>query len=120
MVERESKYPPESLSKQRRRIRRAEHSRAARSHRRESKGAGGGETDDDESGARNPQPNFQPHPFRIYRTERLAELFDVDRATIWRWRINGTLPPFVEIGGIRGLTEQQLGEVMRQRGAADA
>lgn len=65
-------------------------------------------------------PGFTPHPFRIYRTDRLAELFDVDRATIYRWRQSGVLPPFVEFGGIKGLTERQLAEVMQQRGAADA
>jgi predicted DNA-binding transcriptional regulator AlpA len=58
---------------------------------------------------------FHPHPFRLYRTERLAELFGVDRGTVWRWRKAGLLPPFVELGGIRGLTEQQVAEVLKQR-----
>jgi predicted DNA-binding transcriptional regulator AlpA len=63
-------------------------------------------------------PVFHPHPFRLYRTERLAELFGVDRATIWRWQKSGVLPPFVEIGGVRGLTEEQVAQVLAQRGGA--
>ena len=50
----------------------------------------------------------QAHPLRLYRVGRLAELFDVDRATIWRWSKDGTLPPPIEIGGIHGWTEQQV------------
>jgi predicted DNA-binding transcriptional regulator AlpA len=60
-------------------------------------------------------PTFSPHPHRLYRVERLADLFDVDRATIWRWRKAGLLPPFVEIGGVSGLTEEQVSEVLKQR-----
>lgn len=57
----------------------------------------------------------QPHPLRLYRVGRLAELFDVDRATIWRWRKSGVLPLFVKIGGIEGLTEQQVQKLLEQR-----
>lgn len=49
-----------------------------------------------------------PHPFRIYRTGRLADLFDVDPSTIWRWRRDGFLPPFAKIGGVEGLTGIQV------------
>jgi hypothetical protein len=59
--------------------------------------------------------DFGANPNRIYRPGRLAELFDVDGTTIWRWSKNGTLPQFVEIGGIRGLTEQQVTELLEQR-----
>ena len=52
-----------------------------------------------------------PSPYRIFRTNRLAELFDVDPSTIWRWRQDGTLPQFVKVGGVSGLTEVQLAEV---------
>jgi predicted DNA-binding transcriptional regulator AlpA len=65
-------------------------------------------------------PTFHPHPFRIYRPERLAELFGVDRATIWRWRKAGLLPPFVQIGGVSGLTEEQVSEVLKQRATEEA
>jgi len=62
----------------------------------------------------------KPSPFRIYRTHRLAELFDVDPSTIWKWRQNGTLPEPVRIGGVHGWTEDQLEELFarRRRGAA--
>jgi predicted DNA-binding transcriptional regulator AlpA len=63
-----------------------------------------------------------PHPLRFYRPGRLAELLDVDDATIWRWRKSGILPPPSEISpGIRGWTEEQIRELIEQRrGAADA
>src|SRR5689334_7462536 len=54
------------------------------------------------------------NPLRLYRPSRLAELFDVDESTIWRWRIKGVLPAFTQIGGIRGLTEQQVEQVLAQ------
>lgn len=69
------------------------------------------------------RPLQRPNPFRLYRTERLAELFDVDPSTIWRWRKSGELPPPVEIGGVHGWTEEQLREVIerrRQKDDADA
>jgi hypothetical protein len=43
------------------------------------------------------------HPFELYRPGRLAQLFHVDPTTIWRWQRDGTLPPFVQIAGIKGL-----------------
>ena len=64
-------------------------------------------------------PAFTAHPFRLYRPKRLAELFDVDRATIYRWRQSGVLPPFVEFGGV-GAHEQQLQQVQQQREVAEA
>jgi hypothetical protein len=53
-----------------------------------------------------------PHPYALYRTGRLAELFDVDPSTIWKWRKTGVLPPFKEIAGVRGLTGKQLAKLL--------
>ena len=58
---------------------------------------------------------FAANPHRIYRPGRLAELFDVDDVTIWRWSRDGILPKYVEIGGIRGLTEEQVTQFLEQR-----
>jgi hypothetical protein len=60
------------------------------------------------------------HPLAFYRTDRLAQIFDVRRETIWRWRKAGLLPPFVKIGNIEGLTGEQILRIyaQRQRGAA--
>lgn len=58
-----------------------------------------------------------PSPYKIYRTSRLAELFDVDASTIWRWRKRGVLPKFKRIGGIEGLTEVQLADFLAQQDA---
>jgi predicted DNA-binding transcriptional regulator AlpA len=52
------------------------------------------------------------NPLRLYRTVRLAKLWDVDPATIWRWRQQGILPPPVHVGGITGWTEEQLKTVI--------
>jgi hypothetical protein len=62
------------------------------------------------------------HPFAFYRTDRLAQLFDVRRETVWRWRRDGVLPPFTKIGGVEGLTGEQVQRLLeqRQRGAGDA
>ncbi len=54
------------------------------------------------------------NPLRLYRTLRLAKLWDVDPATIWRWRQQGILPPPVHVGGITGWTEGQLKAVMAE------
>src|SRR4051794_12791008 len=59
-------------------------------------------------------PSNRANPFKLYRVNRLAEIFDVNESTIWRWRQRGLLPAFVEIGGIKGLTEQQLAEVIER------
>ena len=56
-----------------------------------------------------------PHPFRIYRTNRLADLFSVDESTIWRWRRDGILPEFTKIGGIEGLTGDQVADLLKVR-----
>jgi predicted DNA-binding transcriptional regulator AlpA len=61
---------------------------------------------------------FAAHPYRLYRVRRLAELLDVDRATIWRWRLAGVLPEPVQVGGVKGWTEAQVAHVLEQRGAA--
>jgi hypothetical protein len=42
----------------------------------------------------------------------LAELFDVNPSTIWKWRKAGVLPPFKEIAGVRGLTGKQLAKLL--------
>jgi hypothetical protein len=55
------------------------------------------------------------HPLQIFRRRRLAEIFDVDECTIWRWRQNSTLPPFVKVGRVCGLTGEQVQEVLKQR-----
>ena len=39
--------------------------------------------------------NDHPHaynPARVYRVGRLASLFDVTSATIWRWERDGVIP----------------------------
>jgi predicted DNA-binding transcriptional regulator AlpA len=52
----------------------------------------------------------------IIRPKRLAELFDVNMTTIWRWRKAGVLPPPVQIGpGIKGWTEDEIAELIEQR-----
>jgi len=56
-----------------------------------------------------------PNPHRLYRPGRLAELFGVDRTTIWRWSRSGVIPPLVRVGGISGLTERQLQQVLSER-----
>jgi hypothetical protein len=56
-----------------------------------------------------------PNRFQIYRPDRLAQILDCNPSTIWRMRKKGLLPPFVKIGNIRGLTEEQLQQVLRQR-----
>jgi len=56
----------------------------------------------------------QPSPLQLYRTGRLAQLFDVHRSTIFRWRESGKLPPFVNIGGVEGLTGDQMQRLYRQ------
>jgi hypothetical protein len=55
------------------------------------------------------------HPFALYRTGRLARLFSVRRETIWRWRKEGLLPPFVRVGRCEGLTGEQLQRLLEQR-----
>jgi predicted DNA-binding transcriptional regulator AlpA len=54
------------------------------------------------------------HPFQLYRTETLAKLLSVNRATIWRMRQRGELPPFVRVGSIYGLTGAQLAKILAQ------
>jgi predicted DNA-binding transcriptional regulator AlpA len=56
-----------------------------------------------------------PNPYRFYRVGALAQLFSVNRSTIWRWRRSGVLPPFVKFGSLLGLTESQLAEVIEQQ-----
>jgi predicted DNA-binding transcriptional regulator AlpA len=62
-------------------------------------------------------PDARLNPFVIFRPQRLADLLDVDRTCIWRWRQNGTLPPPVEIAGIKGWTWAQIEHLFAQRSA---
>lgn len=55
-------------------------------------------------------PAASPH--KLYRTYRLAELFDVDRTTIYRWRKKGKLP-FARVGDFWAVTEANLQRVLR-------
>jgi hypothetical protein len=60
--------------------------------------------------------HFSASRFRLYRTYRLAELFDVHPATIWRWRQTGVLPePAAKIGGIEAWTDAQIAPLIEQR-----
>jgi hypothetical protein len=60
--------------------------------------------------------HFSASRFRLYRTYRLAELFDVHPATIWRWRKLGILPePAAKIGGIEAWTDAQIAPLIEQR-----
>jgi len=64
---------------------------------------------------------FKSSPYKLYRTKRLAELFDCDGSTIWRWRKTGILPePAFQNGGITAWTEEQIAPLYKQLGAADA
>jgi hypothetical protein len=58
-------------------------------------------------------PNF--HPLQIFRPGRICKLLDIDKSTLWRWRKQGILPPFVTVGGIEGLTGEQLQTLLAQR-----
>jgi hypothetical protein len=59
------------------------------------------------------------HPLQLFRPGRICDLFDVDRSTFVRWRRQGVLPPFIKIGGIEGLTGEQLQRFLTQRAEAD-
>ena len=61
-----------------------------------------------------------PHAFELYRTARLAELFHVNRATIFRWKRSGKLGPWVRIGGVEAMTGARVAELLQQQEAADA
>jgi len=65
--------------------------------------------------------DLQPNPMRLYRTYRLARLFDVDPATIWRWKQEGILPPpAVKFPGFEAWTEQQIAGVIAAQGVTNA
>ena len=58
-------------------------------------------------------------PVQLFRPSQLAEIFDCDPATIWRWRQSGVLPEFTRVGpGIEGLTGKQVKEILEGRGRA--
>jgi hypothetical protein len=48
------------------------------------------------------------HPHCLYRSGRLCRIFDVDRSTLVRWRKQGKLPKFTRVGGVEGLTGEQI------------
>jgi predicted DNA-binding transcriptional regulator AlpA len=54
-------------------------------------------------------------PFTLFRVNRLATIFDCDRATIWRWRRDGVLPEPISVGGITGWTHSQIEHLIAQR-----
>jgi hypothetical protein len=70
--------------------------------------------------ARNKRPMPALHVLQLYRPGRLAQIFDVDESTIFRWRKSGVLPEFVEVGGIRGLTGVQVQAVLDGHKADEA
>lgn len=52
-----------------------------------------------------------------FATDRqLAEIFDVNRSTIWRWAANGTIPQPHRIGGV---SRWDLSKVLDRIGTAD-
>jgi predicted DNA-binding transcriptional regulator AlpA len=59
-------------------------------------------------------PAARLNPFILFRPQRLAELLDVDRSCIWRWRRDGVLPEPVEIGGVKGWTFAQIEHLIAQ------
>jgi hypothetical protein len=48
------------------------------------------------------------HPLALYRPGRICRLLDIDKATLRRRRQRGLIPPFAVVGGIKGLTGEQL------------
>jgi DNA-binding transcriptional MerR regulator len=48
------------------------------------------------------------HPHALDRPNRIAQILNVDKSTLWRWEQRGLLPSFVRIGGSRGLTGEYL------------
>jgi predicted DNA-binding transcriptional regulator AlpA len=53
-------------------------------------------------------------PLKLIRQSRLAELFDINRATLWVWIQKGILPKPLTIGGIKGWPESQLLDVLQR------
>jgi len=53
---------------------------------------------------------------RYLRDTTLAEIYDVDRSTIWRWSRNGTLPPPVKLSA--GVSRWLASSIRNHRGAA--
>ncbi|MGE5305417.1 MAG: hypothetical protein ACM3TN_19075 [Alphaproteobacteria bacterium] len=53
----------------------------------------------------------------LFRPLRLARALDVDPSTIWRWRKSGVLKAPVEIGGVRGWTQQYVESLLADREA---
>jgi hypothetical protein len=56
-----------------------------------------------------------PHVLRLYRRGLLAAPLGVDQTTIWRWRKSGVLPPLIQVGSVRGWTQEMIEGVLRQR-----
>jgi predicted DNA-binding transcriptional regulator AlpA len=57
-------------------------------------------------------------PLRLIRLSRLAQLLDCDPSTIWRYEQDGTLPPPIQIAGIKGWPEHELLKWLEKRRAA--
>lgn len=57
------------------------------------------------------------HPLAIYRPGRVAEIFDIDEATVWRWWAKlKILPPPIEFSpGIHGWTHTQISKLIAKR-----
>jgi predicted DNA-binding transcriptional regulator AlpA len=53
-------------------------------------------------------PDARLNPYTIFRPQRLAELLDCDRSTIWRRRRDGTLPEPITVCGVTGWTWSQI------------
>jgi predicted DNA-binding transcriptional regulator AlpA len=62
---------------------------------------------------------FADSPYRLYRTRRICELFDVDASTVWRWQRTGVLPPPIQVGGVKGWPEPVIQGLLKQQEATD-
>jgi predicted DNA-binding transcriptional regulator AlpA len=67
--------------------------------------------------ARRPLPPLPFNPLAIFRTSRVAQIFDCDASTIWRWWAKlKILPPPTEFSpGVSGWTGQQISEFQESR-----
>jgi predicted DNA-binding transcriptional regulator AlpA len=36
--------------------------------------------------------DYEPHALRLYSPSRVANLFEIDTSTLWRWREQGLMP----------------------------
>jgi hypothetical protein len=47
--------------------------------------------------------------------DKTAEIFDVDKSTLWRWRKNGYLVP-IEVGGKRRYRMSDINKILKKEG----